>query len=80
MARRFKRGLNYIPVNTPIEVPPQKSFKNDELLILILLFILLAASPSLGINSSYFFIIIMAVIGVGGVGKAFGLKSQELTT
>lgn len=80
MARRFNRGLNCIRVNTPIEVPLQKSFKNEEFLILILLFILLAASPSLGIESSYFFIIIMTIIGVGGVDKAFGLKSQELIT
>lgn len=75
MAYKFCRGLNCIPLNTPYEVSPQNSFKNDELLVLILLFILLAASPSLGLDSGYFFIIIMAVIGLGGVSKTFGLKN-----
>lgn len=76
MANRFTRGLNCVPVNTaPVQVPPQKICRNDEMLILILLFILLAASPSMGLDSGYFFIIIMAVIGLGGVNKAFGLKS-----
>jgi len=75
MARGFSKGLNCIPVNTPTGVSLQKSFKNNEFLILIILFILLAASPSLGLDSSYFFIIIMSVIGVGGIDKAFRLKN-----
>lgn len=75
MARRFSQGLNCVPENIPIEVSPKKPSRSDGLLLLILLFILLAASPSLGLDSSYFFIIIMAVIGLGGVDKAFGLKS-----
>ena len=74
MAHRFSKGLNCAPKNIPIEAPPQIHSKNDELLILILLFILLAVSPSLGLDSSYFFVIIMAVLGLGGVNKAFGLS------
>ncbi len=75
MARRFNTGINYIPSNnSPVEALPQKSSKNEDLLILVVLFILLAASPSLGLESRYFFIIIMAVLGLGGVDKAFGLN------
>lgn len=78
MANRFSRGLNCLPQDAPIEVPPKKTSKNDELLILFLLFILLAASPSLGLDRRYFFIIIMAVIGLGGVSKAFGLEAKAI--
>jgi hypothetical protein len=74
MVHKFNRGLFCTPKIAPVEVSPEKSCKNNELLILILLFILLAASPSLGLDSSYFFIIIMAIIGIGGVGKAFSLN------
>lgn len=74
MAKRFMKGINRAPVGIPVELPPIKHSGCDEFLILILLFILLAASPSLGLDSSYFFIIILAVIGLGGVNKAFGLK------
>lgn len=74
MAHRFGKGLDCALKNIPAEVPLKKHFKNDELLILILLFILLAASPSLGLESRYFFIIIMTILGLGGVEKAFGLS------
>ncbi|MEA4848479.1 MAG: hypothetical protein VB106_14725 [Clostridiaceae bacterium] len=74
MAKGFMRGINHAPVSIPVESPPVKHSGCDEFLILILLFVLLAASPSLGLDSSYFFIIIMAVIGLGGINKAFGLK------
>ncbi len=74
MARRFKRGLYNVPQNIPVEAPAKEYSKSDELLLIILLFILLAASPSLGLDSGYFFIIIMAVIGLGGINKAFGLN------
>lgn len=74
MASRFMKGIKCIPLSTPTESPPKKDFKCEEFLILILLFVLLAASPSLGLDSSYFFIIIMAIIALGGVNKAFGLK------
>ncbi|MGE5631650.1 MAG: hypothetical protein ACM3TR_11210 [Caulobacteraceae bacterium] len=50
-----------------------ESCKKEEFLLLLVLFILLAASPSLGIDGKYFFIIIMAIIGLGGFEKAFGL-------
>lgn len=81
MAHKFNRGLYCTPKVAPVEVSKEKPCKNNELLILILLFVLLAASPSLGLDSSYFFIIIMAVIGLGGVEKAFGLniQTQEVT-
>lgn len=75
MASRFMKGLYYNPVIISAEsLPKNYSENNEELLILILLFVLLAASPSLGLESRYFFIIIMAVIGLGGINKAFGLK------
>ena len=76
MARRFNRGLYPLPQVALSEAPVKKASKNDEVLLLITLFILLAASPSLGLESRYFFIIIMAVIGLGGVEKAFGLNGQ----
>ena len=73
MANRFNRGFcctqNHILIDASSKVPEN----NYELIVLILLFILLAASPSLGLESRYFFIIIMAVLGLGGVDKAFGL-------
>ncbi len=75
MAHKFNCGLYCTPKAIPIEIPTQKPCENNELLILALLFILLAASPSLGLDSSYFFIIIMAVIGIGGVYKAFNLSN-----
>jgi len=75
MANRFSRGLNSVPVYTaPPEAAPVKSCRNEEMLILVLLFVLLAASPALGLESRYFFIIIMAVLGLGGVNEAFGLN------
>jgi hypothetical protein len=75
MANRFNRGICCSQKHIPAEAPTGISSKNDEFLILILLFVLLAASPSLGLESRYFFIIIMAVIGLGGVEKAFGFGS-----
>lgn len=78
MAGRFMKGIKRTPVCAPAKSPLVKDFRCEGFLILILLFVLLAASPSLGLNSSYFFIIIMAVIGLGGVDKAFGLKSQQI--
>lgn len=74
MAKKFMRGMNSTPVNVPAILPHPQKNGYDEFLILLLLFILLAASPSLGLDGSYFFIIIMTVIGLGGVGKAFGLN------
>lgn len=74
MANRFKRGLYCDQKCIPVETPSDPNSRNDELLILIVLFVLLAASPSLGLESRYFFIIIMAVLGLGGVDKAFGLS------
>lgn len=76
MARRFSSGLYHTPQAVLYDTPVKKASKNDEVLLLIILFILLAASPSLGLESRYFFIIIMTVIGLGGVGKAFGLNGQ----
>jgi hypothetical protein len=73
MAHSFCKGLTCIPKNIPVYTPPERTSKNDELLILILLFILFAASPALGLDSRYFFIIIMSVIGLGGIKKAFGI-------
>ncbi|HOS69961.1 MAG TPA: hypothetical protein PL076_07635 [Bacillota bacterium] len=74
MASRFMKGIKC----TPAELPPKKNFRCEEFLILILLFVLLAASPSLGLDSSYFFIIIMAVIALGGIDKAFGLTGRNI--
>jgi len=75
MVNRFNRGLRYVPINTaPAEVLTKKNSSCEELIILVVLFTLLAASPSLGLESRYFFIIIMAVLGLGGVGEAFGLN------
>jgi hypothetical protein len=74
MAKRFSRGLYSAPIPSTVETSSGRSAGNDGFLILLLLFVLLAASPSLGLDSSYFFIIIMAVIGSGGVKKAFGLS------
>ncbi|HOE57975.1 MAG TPA: hypothetical protein PLL98_01905 [Bacillota bacterium] len=76
MTNRFSRGLYCKPVILPAEPLPKKHSENNELLILIILFILLAASPSLGLESRFFFIIIMAIIGLGGVNKVFGLNSR----
>lgn len=69
MASRFMKGIKYTPLSTPTEPPPIKDSKCEEFLILILLLVLLAASPSLGLDSGYFFIIIMAVITFGGMNK-----------
>jgi len=74
MAHRFSKGLYCTEKSIPAKVSQLRYSINNELLILILLFILLAASPSLGLESKYFFIIIMAVLGLGGVKKAFGLN------
>ncbi len=41
-------------------------------LLLLLLFILLAAGPTWGIDNSFFFIIILAIIAFGGFGRTFG--------
>jgi hypothetical protein len=76
VAKKFSKGL--CPANicdAPVEAVVSMPSADNELLILLILFVLLAASPSLGLDSSYFFIIIMAVIGMGGVEKAFGLRS-----
>jgi hypothetical protein len=43
-------------------------------LLLLLLFILLAAGPSWGIDNSFFFIIILAIIAFGGFGRTFGFN------
>ncbi|HOE57973.1 MAG TPA: hypothetical protein PLL98_01895 [Bacillota bacterium] len=43
-------------------------------LLLLLLFILLAAGPSWGIDNSFFFIIILAIIAFGGFGRTFGFS------
>lgn len=76
VAKRFSKGLYPAHIcDASKEADAGKPSANNEMLILILLFILLAASPSLGLDSSYFFIIIMAVIGMGGVEKAFGIRS-----
>ncbi len=77
MKNRFSRGLYYEPVISPAKPSPTNHSGKNEMLILILLFILLAASPSLGLESRYFFIIIMAVIGLGGVDKVFGLNCRK---
>lgn len=45
---------------------------NNGFLLLLLLFILLAAGPSWGIDNSFFFIIILAIIAFGGFGRTFG--------
>lgn len=75
MVNRFNRGLTSVPSTVAtVEAVSAKSRSNEELLLLILLFILLAASPALGLESRYFFIIIMAILGLGGIGEAFGLK------
>ncbi len=75
MVNRFNRGLNCIPSTAAtVDAVSSKSCGNEELLLLILLFILLAASPALGLESRYFFIIIMAILGLGGIGEAFGLR------
>jgi len=41
-------------------------------LLLLLLFILLAAGPSWGLDTNFFFIIILAIIAFGGFGRTFG--------
>jgi len=51
---------------------------NNGFLLLLLLFILLAAGPSWGMNTRFFFIIILAVIGLGGVGRTFGLTGAAV--
>lgn len=76
MGNRFMKGIICPAVNAPIKPFPEKYLKHNEFLILILLFILLAASPALRIDSRYVFIIIMAIIGLGGVGNAFGSNSR----
>lgn len=75
MARGFAKGLYKAPPEATSAVSdtlPEKSFEKEEFLLLAVLFILLAASPSLGVDSKYFFIITMAIIGLGGFKKAFG--------
>jgi hypothetical protein len=74
MAKKFSSGLYSSYKNNSIEAVPKKDYKSDGFLLLLLLFILLAASPSLGLDSGYFFIIIMTIIGLGGVDKSFGLN------
>lgn len=75
MANRFNRGLSSAPVQTaPVEALSKKGNSNEEFIILVLLFVLLAASPALGLESRYFFIVIMAVLGLGGVNEAFGFR------
>jgi len=72
--RSFSKGLykahtiQHIPEHS---TPPAKASGKEDFLLLALLFILLAASPSLGVDSKYFFIIIMALIGLGGVSELY---------
>jgi hypothetical protein len=42
------------------------------------LFILLAAGPSWGIDNSFFFIIILAIIAFGGFGRTFGFNGSPV--
>lgn len=41
-------------------------------LLLLLLFVLLAAGPCFGVDNRFFFIIILAIIAFGGLGRTFG--------
>lgn len=69
MSRGFAKGLYKIPKRSTQSVsnsPPADSIDKEGFQLLVLLLILLAASPSLGVDSRYFFIIIMAIIGTGG--------------
>ena len=59
----------------PAAVSPiadRKICPDNGFLLLLLLFILLAAGPSWGIDNSFFFIIILAIIAFGGFGRTFG--------
>ncbi len=49
-------------------------FGCNSFLLLLLLFILLASCCVWGIESRYFFIIILAVIAFGGIGRTFGFE------
>ncbi len=61
-------GTAVAPVTNPCKC-------NNGFLLLLLLFILLAAGPSWGIDNSFFFIIILAIIAFGGFGRTFGFNS-----
>lgn len=56
----------------PVAVAPIGKENCNSFLLLLLLFILLASCCVWGIESRYFFIIILAVIAFGGVGRTFG--------
>jgi len=47
------------------------AFGENSFLLLLLLFILLASCVTWGIESNFFFIIILAVIAFGGFGRTF---------
>jgi hypothetical protein len=66
------------PAAAASDALPANSVNREDFLLLVVLFILLAASPSLGVDSKYFFIIILAGIGVGGFKKAFGLSAASV--
>jgi len=51
---------------------------NNGFLLLLLLFILLAAGPCWGIDNSFFFIIILAIIAFGGFGRTFGFGGPPI--
>jgi hypothetical protein len=55
-------------------LPLEKKCDGNGFLLLLLLFILLAAGPSWGIDNSFFFIIILAIIAFGGFGRTFGFN------
>lgn len=64
---------------SPSAVSPATDHKrrcpDNGFLLLLLLFILLAAGPSWGIDNSFFFIIILAIIAFGGFGRTFGFNN-----
>lgn len=69
MSRGFAKGLYKIPrksIQSVSDSPPANTADKEGFLLLVLLLILLAASPSLGVDGRYFFIIIMAIIETGG--------------
>ena len=61
-------GCGVVPAPTGV----LGAFGGNSFLILLLLFILLASNIGCGKNDKYFFIIILAIIAFGGVGRTFG--------
>lgn len=55
--------------------PIEKKCDGNGFLLLLLLFILLAGGPCLGVDTRFFFIIILAIIAFGGFGRTFGVGS-----